>query len=224
MLRELLRKSHANFPQAWQYKRQNSLKLWHVCSTHRHRLFNENVVSLLNTAGSENWHEEQNSEGNKTVNTEVSQDSVKTDNETDFFTKVRLLRKKHRKNLFFDHLNINSLRNKRESLEPLIRNHFDIFLVSENVLDCVGHVGFVGHSRGSNSWSFLIIHCHWSFVCLELLGTLRSQNCPTILVRLWVLVTLSENPNIYNFLYAFLFLPYSNLFLFSFGILEFYPP
>ena len=37
--------------------------------------------------------------------------------------------------MFFGHLNINSLRNKIEFLEPLIRNHFDIFLVSEAKLD-----------------------------------------------------------------------------------------
>ena len=58
-----------------------------------------------------------------------------TDNETDCFTKVGLLHKKHLKNLFYGHLNINSLRNKREFLEPLIRNHFDVFLVSEAKLD-----------------------------------------------------------------------------------------
>ena len=45
------------------------------------------------------------------------------------------MHKKHIKNLFFGHLNINSLRNKREFLEPLIRNHFDIFLISETKLD-----------------------------------------------------------------------------------------
>ena len=32
-------------------------------------------------------------------------------------------------------LSINSLRSKREFLEPLIRNHFDIFLVSQMILD-----------------------------------------------------------------------------------------
>ena len=37
--------------------------------------------------------------------------------------------------MFFGHQNINSLRNKREFLEPLIRDHCDIFLVSETKLD-----------------------------------------------------------------------------------------
>ena len=45
------------------------------------------------------------------------------------------MHKKHIKNLLFGHLNINSFRNKREFLEPLIRNHFEIFLISETKLD-----------------------------------------------------------------------------------------
>ena len=56
-------------------------------------LFNENFVNLLNTLDSENWHKGQTSEGNKTVNTEVSEDSVATDNKIDGFTKLGLLRK-----------------------------------------------------------------------------------------------------------------------------------
>ena len=52
----------------------------------------------------------------------MSEDSVVTDNEIDGLTKVRFLRKKHIRNLFFVHLNTKSLRNKREYLEPLIRN------------------------------------------------------------------------------------------------------
>ena len=77
-------------------------------------LFNENFVNLLNTLDSWNWNKEQNSEGNKTVNTEVSEDSVAADNEIDGFIKVGLWRKKYIKNVFFGHLNINSLRNKKK--------------------------------------------------------------------------------------------------------------
>ena len=50
-------------------------------------------MSLLNTLDSENWHKDQISEGNKTVTTKVSEDSVVTDNEIYGFTKVGLLRK-----------------------------------------------------------------------------------------------------------------------------------
>ena len=46
----------------------------------------------------------------------MSEDSVVADNEIDGFTKVGLLSKKHIKNLFFGHLNIKLLRNKREYL------------------------------------------------------------------------------------------------------------
>ena len=86
-------------------------------------LFNETFVNLFNTVDLENSHKHQNNEGNKTVSTDGSEDSVATYNEIDDFTKVGLFRKKHTNNLFFFHLNINSFRN----LEPLIRNHFDIF-------------------------------------------------------------------------------------------------
>ena len=51
-------------------------------------LFNGNFVNLLNILDSENWHKDQNSEGNKIVNTEGSEESVATDNEIDGFTKV----------------------------------------------------------------------------------------------------------------------------------------
>ena len=68
---------------------------------------------------------DQNSKGNKTVTTEVFADLITTDNETDSFTKVGPLRKKHITNLLFGHLN--SLRNETEYLRPLIRNHFHIF-------------------------------------------------------------------------------------------------
>ena len=37
--------------------------------------------------------------------------------------------------MFFGHLNIDSLRNKKEFLEPLIRNLFDIFTVRETKLE-----------------------------------------------------------------------------------------
>ena len=96
--------------------------------------FNENFASLLNTLDSVNWHKDQNSKVNKAINTKVSEDSVATDNEIDGFTKVGILCKKHIKKLLFGHLNTNSLKNKREFLEPLIRNHFDKFLVSEKNL------------------------------------------------------------------------------------------
>ena len=51
------------------------------------------------------------------------------------FKTLRGLRRKHPKNVFLGHLNVNSLRNKFESLNELIKDTFDIFLVSESKLD-----------------------------------------------------------------------------------------
>ena len=45
------------------------------------------------------------------------------------------LKSKHAKNVFLEHLNVNSLRNKFESSNKLIKDTFDIFLVTESKLD-----------------------------------------------------------------------------------------
>ena len=55
--------------------------------------------------------------------------------ETDCFTELKTFRFKNPKNLIMDHLNINSLRSKFESIKPIISPNFDIFLVSETGLD-----------------------------------------------------------------------------------------
>ena len=51
--------------------------------------------------------------------------------ERDIFSFFYSLRRKHIKNLFLGHLNVNSLRNKFESVELLTSKKFDIFLNSE---------------------------------------------------------------------------------------------
>ena len=98
-------------------------------------LFDKHFVSPWNNVDSENWHKYQNREDKKLTTIAVSEDSVATDNEIDGFTKVGLLCEKHIKNLLFNHLNINWLRNKKEYLEPLIRNHFEVFWsVKQNLI------------------------------------------------------------------------------------------
>ena len=54
-----------------------------------------------------------------------------------FLKTLRGLRSKHPKNVFLGHLNVNSLRNKFESLNKLIKGTFDIFHVSESKLDFI---------------------------------------------------------------------------------------
>ena len=51
------------------------------------------------------------------------------------FTTLRGFRSKHPKNVFLGHLNVITLRNKFESLDELIKDTFDVFLVSESKLD-----------------------------------------------------------------------------------------
>ena len=55
--------------------------------------------------------------------------------EKEIFKTLRDLRSKHPKNVFLGHLNVNSLRIKFESLNELIKDTFDIFLVTESKLD-----------------------------------------------------------------------------------------
>ena len=51
------------------------------------------------------------------------------------FPFLKKIRSKHPKNLFFGQLNVNSIRNKFESVQEIIQNTFDIFLVCETKID-----------------------------------------------------------------------------------------
>ena len=55
--------------------------------------------------------------------------------DSDCFRELKSFRLKNPKNLIIGHLNINSLRNKFESLKSIISPIFDIFLVSETKID-----------------------------------------------------------------------------------------
>ena len=56
----------------------------------------------------------------------------KSDNRDNYenisFPFLKKIRSKHPKNLFFGQLNVNSIRNKFESVQEIIQNTFDIFL------------------------------------------------------------------------------------------------
>ena len=51
------------------------------------------------------------------------------------FTSTKCIKAKHPKNLFFGHLNVNSIRNKFVSNRELIKCIFDIFLISATKID-----------------------------------------------------------------------------------------
>ena len=59
---------------------------------------------------------------------------VKSGKDHDAFTLLRKQRLDYHKNVIFGHLNINSLRNKLESISKLIKGKFDIFLINETKL------------------------------------------------------------------------------------------
>ena len=51
------------------------------------------------------------------------------------FPFLKKITSKHPKNLFFGQLNVNSVRNKFESVQEIVQNTFDIFLVCETKID-----------------------------------------------------------------------------------------
>ena len=50
-------------------------------------------------------------------------------------TSTKIIKAKHRKSLFFGHLNVNSIRNRFVSIKELIKRTFGIFLISETKID-----------------------------------------------------------------------------------------
>ena len=51
------------------------------------------------------------------------------------FPFLKKITSKHPKNLFFGQLNVNSIRNKFESVQEIVQDTFDIFLVCETKID-----------------------------------------------------------------------------------------
>ena len=51
------------------------------------------------------------------------------------FTSTKRIKANNPKNIFFGHLNVNSICNKFVSIEQLIKRTFDIFLISETKID-----------------------------------------------------------------------------------------
>ena len=51
------------------------------------------------------------------------------------FPFLKKIRSKHPKNLFFGQLNVNSMRNKFESVQEIIQNTFEVFVICETKID-----------------------------------------------------------------------------------------
>ena len=97
-----------------------------------HRIFQEN--DAFDKDNSE-------AESNSKFSNYLSQDALKGKSKSHInfenllFPFLKKTKSKHPKNLFFGHVNINSIRNKFESVQEIIQNTFDIFLFSETKID-----------------------------------------------------------------------------------------
>ena len=101
------------------YLNRSGLHLNHLCTS----ILSVNFLSVLNRLDSEQW-----------LKSKGSNNSDKNSGKSEALNEVTFLRRKFTKNLFFGHLNLNSIRNKFEALEFLIKDRFDVFLVSESKL------------------------------------------------------------------------------------------
>ena len=91
-------------------------------------LFTENILSALNKIA---WPQSLKvSSSSKSLS---DCDNVRAKGNA--FTSTKSTKAKHPKNLFFGHLNENSIRNELVSIQKLIKRTFDVFLISETKTD-----------------------------------------------------------------------------------------
>ena len=91
-------------------------------------MFTENILSALNKVALP-----QNVKVNSSSKSFSDYDNIRAKGNA--FTSTKGIKAKHPKNLFFGHLNVNSIRNKFVSIEELIKITFDIFLISETKIE-----------------------------------------------------------------------------------------
>ena len=82
-----------------------------------------NFLNVLNSLDSE-----------QLLKSKGSKNSDKNSGKSENLNEVTFLHQKFTKNLFFGHLDVHSVRNKCKALEFLIKDKFDVFLVSESKL------------------------------------------------------------------------------------------
>ena len=91
-------------------------------------LFTENILSALNKVA---WP--QSVKVNSTSKSFSGYDNICAKGNA--FKSTKSIKAKHPKNLFFGHLNANSIRNKFLSIKELIKRTCNIFLISETKID-----------------------------------------------------------------------------------------
>ena len=85
------------------------------------------IVKFLSVLNGLDWEQWLKSKGSK--------NSDKNSGKTEALNEVTFFGRKFTKNLFFGHLNVNTVRNKFDALEFLIKDKFHVFLVSESKFD-----------------------------------------------------------------------------------------
>ena len=88
-------------------------------------LFTKNIVSALNKVA---WP--QNAKESSSSKSFFDSDDIGAKGNA--FKSTKSIKAKHSENLFFGHLNVNSINEKYVSIQELIKIIFDIFLVSES--------------------------------------------------------------------------------------------
>ena len=88
-------------------------------------MFTKNIVSALNKVA---WP--QNAKESSSSKSFFDSDDIGAKGNA--FKSTKSIKAKHSKNLFFGHLNVNSINEKYVSIQELIKIIFDIFLVSES--------------------------------------------------------------------------------------------
>ena len=91
-------------------------------------LFTEDILSALNKVA-----RPQSVKENSSSKSFSDYDNLRAKGNA--FMSTKSIKAKHPKNLFFGHLNVNSIRNKFVSIQELIKRTFDIFLIIETKID-----------------------------------------------------------------------------------------
>ena len=132
------------------------------------------------------------------------------------FPFLKKIRSKHPKNLFFGQLNVNSIRNKFESVQEIPQNTFDIFLVCDTKIDssfpnqqfCIREYRIFGKDRNARGGG-LLFYVNQDLNC-KVLNTYPTRQSLEILVlelRLsktnWLVIGTYKPPSLSDIAFTF---------------------
>ena len=104
-----------------------------VLNKRENNLFIENILFSL-CDGINDWHKGTVNEDSGCKSQQIPKRNVSLSDDS-IFPILTKLRSEHPKDVLLEHLSNNSVRNKFESTNELIRNNFDIFIITDSKLD-----------------------------------------------------------------------------------------